>query len=72
MYSQALRWAPDLRLVAIGRRLTRLAKVTTAPFCRARYRRPRPWVNLEANLLNADRAQEESYRDYIFRKSIWP
>jgi len=56
----------------IGRRLARRSESITAPLWQARRRSPRSWANSEADLLNPDRAPEESYRDYIFRKAIWP
>ena len=63
---------PGPRLVAVGRPLARRAEAITARFWQARRRHPEPWANPEADLLNAGRAPEESYRDYIFRKAIWP
>jgi hypothetical protein len=72
MHSDMLPCEPGPRLVRIGRRLARRSDAVTAPFWPARHRPPRPWVNPEPDLLNPGRAPEESYRDYIFRKAIWP
>jgi hypothetical protein len=72
MHSQVLPCEPGPRLVGIGRQLARRAKVITAPFWQARHRRPESWADPEADLLNPGRAPEESYRDYMFRKAIWP
>jgi hypothetical protein len=58
--------------MAIGRQFARRAEAITAPFRQARYRHPEPWANPEADLLNPGRVPEESYRDYVFRKAIWP
>jgi hypothetical protein len=72
MHSQALPCEPGPRLAAIGPQFARRAEAITALFWRARHRHPGPWANPEADLLNPGRAPEESYRDYLFRKSIWP
>jgi hypothetical protein len=44
--------------VGIGR-LARRAEAITAPFWQALHRRPEAHANLEADLLNPDRAPEE-------------
>jgi hypothetical protein len=36
----------------------------------ARHRPARPWASREASPLGPDRVPGESYRDYLFRKSI--
>ncbi|HTZ93703.1 MAG TPA: hypothetical protein VMB74_15030 [Streptosporangiaceae bacterium] len=72
MHSQVLPREPGLRLVTVGRQLARRTQAITAPLGQARHRRPAPWVNPEADLLTPGRAPEESYRDYTFRKAIWP
>ncbi|HEY2315926.1 MAG TPA: hypothetical protein VGH96_20120 [Streptosporangiaceae bacterium] len=72
MHSHVLTCEPGPRLVGIGRRLARRAEAITAPFRQALHRRTEAWANLEADLLNPGRAPEESYRDYLFRKAIWP
>jgi hypothetical protein len=58
---------PGARLAGVGQRLTGRAKSVTTPCWPARHPR-----QLCANWLNPGRAPEESYRDYMFRKSIWP
>jgi hypothetical protein len=60
------------RLAGIGRRLARRAEATTASIWQARHRHSEPWAGPAADLLNPGRAPEESYRDYVFRKAIWP
>jgi hypothetical protein len=72
MQSHVLPCEPDPLLMGIRRRLARRAEAITAPFWQALHRPPGPWVDLEADLLNSGRAPEESYRDYMFRKAIWP
>lgn len=72
MHSQVLPCKPGPRLVAIGRLLASRAEAITAPSWHARHRHPEPWAKPEADLLNPGRAPEESYRDYMFRKAIWP
>jgi hypothetical protein len=72
MHSQVLPCGPGPQFVAIGRQFARRAAAITAPFWQAPRRRPEPWANPEAGLLNPGRAPEESYRDYMFRKAIWP
>jgi hypothetical protein len=72
MHSHVLPCEPGPRLVGIGQRLARRAGAITAPFWQARRRPPEPWAGQETDLLNPDRAPEESYRDYMFRKAIWP
>ncbi len=72
MRTQVLPCEPSPQLAAVGRQLARRAEAITAPLWQARHRRPEPWVNPEADLLNPGRAPEESYRDYMFRRAIWP
>jgi hypothetical protein len=72
MHSYVLPCKPGPRLAGIGRWLVRRAEAITAPLWQARRRHPRPWANPETDLLNPGRAPEESYRDYLFRKAIWP
>ncbi len=72
MHSHVLPCEPGPRLVGIGRWLERRAEVMTAPFGEARHRRPEPCADPKADLLNPGRAPEESYRDYMFRRAIWP
>lgn len=72
MHSHALPCGPGQRPVDFRRRLTRRAEATTALFWQARHRSHERWDYLEADPLNPGRAPEESYRDYMFRKAIWP
>ena len=72
MHSQVLPCEPGPRPVAIGRRLARRAEAITAHFWQAGHRHAGPWAHPEADPLNPGRAPEESYRDYLFRKAIWP
>jgi hypothetical protein len=72
MHSDMLPCQPAPPLAGIGRRLARRADATMARFRRAWHRPPRPWAGPEADLLNPGRVPEESYRDYMFRKAIWP
>jgi len=72
MRSHVLTCEPGPRLADIGRRLARRAEAITAPFWEARQRPLGPWTDPEAVLLSPGRAPEESYRDYMFRKAIWP
>jgi hypothetical protein len=72
MHSPVLPRKPGPRLVANGRRLARRAEAITAHFWRARHRHLAAWASPEADLLNPGRVPEESYRDYMFRKAIWP
>jgi hypothetical protein len=58
MHSHVLSCEPGPRLVGIGR-LARRAEAITAPFWQALHRRPEAHANLEADLLNPDRAPEE-------------
>jgi hypothetical protein len=58
---------PGPRLAGIGQRLARRAQASTAPSWQARHRH-----QLWADPLNPGRVPEESYRDYMFRKAIWP
>ena len=71
MQSHVLPCEPSPRLVGIGR-LARRAEGITARFWQALHRSRRPSANPEAGLVNPGRAPEESYRDYMFRKAIWP
>ena len=71
MHSHVLPCQPDPLLMGIGRRLARRAEAITAHFWQA-LQRPAPRrADLVADLLNPGRAPEESYRDYMFRKTIW-
>jgi hypothetical protein len=72
MQTHVLPREPGPRLAGIGRRLACRAEAITAPLRQARHRSPQPWANPEDDLFNPGRAPEESYRDYMFRKSIWP
>jgi hypothetical protein len=72
MHSHVLPRQTGPRLAAIGRQLVHRTQATTAPVWRARHRHPEAWANREADPLNPGRAPEESYRDYLFRKAIWP
>jgi hypothetical protein len=72
MHSHLLLCEPGPWVAGIGRRLGRRADAIRAPFWQARHRHPRPWADPRANLLNPGRVPEESYRDYMFRKAIWP
>jgi hypothetical protein len=72
MHSEVLRCEPGPRPAGIRRRRGRRAEATTAPFWRTRHRRPASWASPEAPPLDPGRSPEESYRDYIFRKAIWP
>ncbi len=72
MHSHVLPCEPGPRLVGIGRRLARRAEAITAAFWQAPHRPLGPRTGPEADLLNPGRAPEESYRDYMFRKAIWP
>jgi|HubBroStandDraft_2_1064218.scaffolds.fasta_scaffold1111137_1 hypothetical protein len=72
MHSHALPCKPDPRVADIGRRLARQAELITAPLRQARQRPAEPWAGPIGARLDPGRAPEESYRDYIFRQSIWP
>jgi hypothetical protein len=72
MHSHALPRKAGPRLAGIGRRFSRRSQVITAPAGPARQRRPGRWPGPETGLLDPGRAPEESYRDYMFRQSIWP
>jgi hypothetical protein len=72
MSTQVLPREHGTRLVAVGRQLSRRAEAITAPFWQPRHRRPELWANPDADLLHPGQAPEESYRDYLFRKAIWP
>jgi hypothetical protein len=71
MHSHVLPGQPGARLAGIGRRFARRAEAT-APFWQALHRSAGPRAEIEADPLNPGRAPEESYRDYMFRKAIWP
>ncbi len=70
MHSHVLPCQPGPRPVSLGRRLARRAEAM-APFWRALRRPSRALADPGADLLNPDRAPEESYRDYMFRRAIW-
>jgi len=72
MHSHVLPCEAGPRPAGIRRRLACRAEAITAPFRQARHRTPEPWANPEGDRLNPGRAPEESYRDYMFRKAIWP
>jgi hypothetical protein len=72
MHSHLPRCEPRPGPAGIRRRLAGRAKATTAPFRQARHRTAGPWAGPEADLLSPGRAPEESYRDYLFRTSLWP
>ena len=71
MQSHPLLREPGLPPAGIGRRLSRRAGAIAAPIWQARHRHTQPWANPQADLLNPGRVPEESYRDYVFRRSIW-
>jgi hypothetical protein len=72
MHSHVLPCEAGPRLAGVGRRLAGRAEAITAPFWQARHQPREPWADPRADPLNPGRAPEESYRDYMFRKAIWP
>ncbi len=72
MRSHVLPCEPGPRTSATGRRPAGRAKAITAPIWQALHRSRGPRANAEADLRDPGRAPEESYRDYMFRKAIWP
>jgi hypothetical protein len=71
MHSRVLPCEPDPPLMGIGRRLARRAEAITTHFRQAAHRPTGLRADLEADPLNPGRAPEESYRDYVFRQTIW-
>jgi hypothetical protein len=72
MHSQVLPCVPGPRLLIIGRQFAHRAATIITHLSQARHRRFEAWASPEADPLNPGRAPEESYRDYLFRKAIWP
>ena len=72
MHSHVLPHEPGPRISGIGRRPAVRGKAITAPIWQALHRSRGRRANPEADLLDPGRAPEESYRDYMFRKAIWP
>jgi hypothetical protein len=72
MHSHVLPCEPGPRISGTGKRPAGRAKAITAPVWQALHRRRGPWAYPQADLLDPGRAPEESYRDYMFRKAIWP
>jgi hypothetical protein len=71
MHSHVLPCESGPGLAGTGRRLASRAEAITASLWPVRHRRPRCWAGPAADLLGRDRAPQESYRDYMFRQSIW-
>ena len=72
MHSPVLPREPGPRISGIGRRPAVRAKAIAAPIWQALHRARGRRANPEADLLGPGRAPEESYRDYMFRRAIWP
>jgi hypothetical protein len=72
MHSHLLLGQAGLQLAGIGRRLARRADAFTAASWQAQHRHPRLSADWLADQLHRGRAPEETYRDYMFRQSIWP
>jgi hypothetical protein len=69
MHSHAASRESASRRATLGRRLAGRAAAIT---WQSRHRPPERWADPNIDLLNPNRAPEESYRDYVFRTAIWP
>ncbi len=71
MHSHLLSSKSSPQVTGVARQHARPAEEIAAPVRPVRHRHRRAWADPRAGRPNRDRAPEESYRDYIFRTSIW-
>jgi hypothetical protein len=72
MHSQVQPCEPGPRLLGIKRRFARRADAPRMQSRSAPTRCQRLWANQRSHPLDPGWPPEESYRDYMFRRSIWP